>query len=251
MKIRNRFLISVIAFLLSLVVRLWIGTLRYRYLFLGPNVEPHQPGLRGRYIYAFWHENLLLLAYQYARPDIYVLISRHADGQLISDVCKHLGFSTVRGSTTRGGADAVRQMMRVGQNAHLAITPDGPRGPRRKVQQGLTYLAARTGMAIVPIGIAFRKAWRLRSWDRFALPKPWSPAVCVTGQTIEVPENADRELLAEYTDRVESEMSRLTEIAECRVESGQLETDQMCVADRKRRRAGRSYIGPEIRNRSL
>ena len=224
MKIRHPVLIRALSFILACVVRLWIGTLRYRYHYLGPNLDPHQRGFRERYIYAFWHENMLLLAYQYARPDIYVLISQHADGQLIAEVCNRLGFQTVRGSTTRGGADAVRQMLRI--SAHLAITPDGPRGPRRKIQQGLTYLAARTGLPIVPVGIAFRRPWRMNSWDRFALPKPWSPAVCVTDEPIEVPVGADRELLAEYTDRVESEMDRLTGIAEHWAESGRLESDR-------------------------
>src|SRR5262245_31959256 len=172
MKIRHPALIRALAFLLACVVRLWMRTLRYRYRFLQSDVDPRQRGLTERYIYAFWHENMLLVATRYARPDIYVLISQHADGQLIADVCRHLGFRTVRGSTTRGGADAVRQMLRLGREAHLAVTPDGPRGPRRKVQQGLVYLAARTGMPIVPIGIGYSKAWRMQSWDRFALPKP-------------------------------------------------------------------------------
>jgi len=167
---------------------------------------------------------MLLPAYHYARADIYILISQHADGQLIAEVCENLGFRTVRGSTTRGGADAIRHMMRL--SAHLAITPDGPRGPRRKTQQGLTYLAARTGLPIVPVGIAFRRPWRMSSWDRFALPKPWSLGVCVTDDPIEVPADADRELLVAYTDRVESELQRLTGIAEHWAESGQLESDR-------------------------
>jgi lysophospholipid acyltransferase (LPLAT)-like uncharacterized protein len=214
MKIRHPLLIRVLSFVIAWVIWFWIGTLRYRYRPLGPNFDPHRRGLRRRYIYAFWHEYMLLPACHYARPDIYVLISQHADGQLIADVCRHLGFRTVRGSTTRGGPEAVRQMMRLGRVAHLAITPDGPRGPRRQVQQGLVYLAARTGMAIVPVGIAFSKAWRMRSWDRFALPKPWSSAVCVTAEPIEVPSDADRTLLQEYVARVENTMQRVTELAE-------------------------------------
>jgi lysophospholipid acyltransferase (LPLAT)-like uncharacterized protein len=218
---RNPTLIRALAFVVAFVVRIWIGTLRYRYRFLGPNVDPHQRGMRARYIYAFWHENMLLLAYHYARPNVHVLISQHADGELIAEVCRHLGFATVRGSTTRGGADAVRRMLRL--SAHVAITPDGPRGPRRKVQQGLVYLAARTGLPIAPVGIGFRKPWRAGSWDRFALPRPWSRAVCVTAEPIEVPEGMDRDVLAGYSDRVESELLRLTEIAERWAESGQLD----------------------------
>ena len=126
-------------------------------------------------------------AYHYGRRDIHVLISEHADGQMIAEACRHLGFRVVRGSATRGGVEAVRQMVRRSRSAHLAITPDGPRGPRRQVQPGVVYLAAPTGLPIVPFGIAFERAWRMNSWDRFAVPWPWSGAVCVTAEPIHVP----------------------------------------------------------------
>jgi lysophospholipid acyltransferase (LPLAT)-like uncharacterized protein len=171
---------------------------------------------------------MLIVAYRYARPDIYVLISQHADGQLVAEVCRHLGFRTVRGSTTRGGAEAIRQMLRLGHKAHLAITPDGPRGPRRKVQQGLVYLAARTGRPIVPIGIGYSKTWRMQSWDRFALPKPWSASVCVTEDLIEVPACADRALVEEYTDRVEAALRRLNRLAENWAKTGRMDAGPEC-----------------------
>src|SRR5437870_3309951 len=104
MKIRHPFLIKTVGLTGSWAIRLWMGTVRYRYRPLGPNVEPHQSKLAGRYIYAFWHENMLLPAYLYGRPDIRVLISQHADGQLIAEICRHLRFRLVRGSSTRGGA---------------------------------------------------------------------------------------------------------------------------------------------------
>src|SRR5579885_1739211 len=134
MKIRHPGLIKALGLLVAWLVRLWIGTVRYRYRPLGANLDPHRRGLQGRYIYAFWHENLLLPAYHYGRPDIWVLISQHADGELIAQTCQHLGFRVVRGSTTRdgrsrGGVEAVRQMVRLAQKGHLAFTPDGPRGP--------------------------------------------------------------------------------------------------------------------------
>ena len=226
MKLRNRILIRTLGFVIAWVVRLWIGTLLYRYRPLGLNFDPHRRGLRERYIYAFWHENMLLLAYQYARPDIHVLISRHADGQLIAEVCRHLGFRTVRGSTTRGGAEALLQMTHLGRTSHLAITPDGPRGPRRTVQIGLAYLAARTGMPVVPVGIGFSKAWRLRSWDRFALPKPWTTSVTVTEDAIDVPAGADRALLEEYAERIQTAMRRVTDLAERWAETGRCEDEE-------------------------
>jgi lysophospholipid acyltransferase (LPLAT)-like uncharacterized protein len=177
-------------------------------------MAPNRPGFSGRYIYAFWHENILMPAYHYGRRDIHVLISKHADGQLIAEVVRHLRFRVVAGSTTRGGIEAVRQMVRLSRTAHLAITPDGPRGPRRRVQAGVIYLAARTGLPIVPFGIAFASAWRMQSWDRFALPRPWSDAACVTGQPILVPENIRKEELETYRLRVEEQLNFVTEMAE-------------------------------------
>jgi lysophospholipid acyltransferase (LPLAT)-like uncharacterized protein len=215
MKIRRPWLIKVAGFLTAWVVRLWVGTVRYRYRPLGPDVDPGRPGVGGRFIYAFWHENLLLPASRYGRPDIWVLVSRHADGEVIAEACRRLRFRLVRGSTARsGGIEAVRRMVRLGREGHLAITPDGPRGPRRRVQPGLVYLAARTGLPIVPVGIAYRRAWRLKSWDRFAIPLPGSAAACVTGEPISVPEEVDRDRLEDYRLRVEEALHRATAEAE-------------------------------------
>jgi lysophospholipid acyltransferase (LPLAT)-like uncharacterized protein len=214
MKIRHPVLIKALGFAIACLVRFWIGTLRYRYRPLGPNFDPTRPGMKGHYIYAFWHENILVPAYHYGRRDIYVLISKHADGQLIAEVIRHLRFRVVAGSTTRGGFEAVRRMLRLSRLAHLVITPDGPRGPRRRIQPGLIYLAARTGLPIVPFGIAYASAWRMRSWDRFALPRPWSEAACVTGQPIYVPDSLNREGLETYRRVVEDQLGFMTAVAE-------------------------------------
>jgi lysophospholipid acyltransferase (LPLAT)-like uncharacterized protein len=220
MKIRHPQLIKAMGFAIGWLVRLWIGTLRYRYRPLGANFDPHQPNLQGRYLYAFWHENILVPAYQYGRRDIHVLISEHADGQLIAEACRHLGFRVVRGSATRGGARAIRQMVRRSRSAHLAITPDGPRGPRRQVQPGVVYLAALTGLPILPFGIAFESAWRMSSWDRFALPRPWSAAVCVTAEPIRVPESIRKDQLEHYRKLVQDAMDMVSREAE-RMVNGQ------------------------------
>jgi lysophospholipid acyltransferase (LPLAT)-like uncharacterized protein len=221
MKIRNHHLIRFVALIGATLIRLWIGTLRYRYRPLGPSMDPTKADFRGRFIYCFWHENILMPAYQYGRPDIHVLISQHADGEIIAEICRRLKFSLIRGSTTRGGVEAVRQVLRMGDSEHIAITPDGPRGPRRQVQQGLIYLAARTGLPIVAFGIGFQRARRLRSWDRFALPRPWSFATCVTGLPITVPVDVDREALEKYRLRVQDSLDNVTELAEQWAENGE------------------------------
>jgi lysophospholipid acyltransferase (LPLAT)-like uncharacterized protein len=220
MKIRHPRLIQLAGFLIALLVRGWIATLGFRYRWFGKNVDPRQRDFAGRYIYIFWHENLLLPLYHYGRADIWVLISQHADGQLITEVCRRLRFRTVAGSTTRGGVQAVRRMLRLSARGHLAITPDGPRGPRREVQPGLIYLASRTGLPIVPLGIGYDRPWRMNSWDRFALPRPFSRGHCVTAEPIVVPVDAGKERLEAYRRHVEAVLHRVSALAEGWAETG-------------------------------
>jgi lysophospholipid acyltransferase (LPLAT)-like uncharacterized protein len=190
---------------------------RYRYEPLGDNYDPARPDLPGRFIYVFWHEYLTLPAVHYGRPDVQVLISTHADGQLITEIIQRFGFRVIRGSSTRGGVEAVRQLVKTGQHTHLALTPDGPRGPRRVVQPGVVYLAARTGLPIVPLGLAYERPWRANSWDRFALPRPFSRSRAVTGPAIRVPADLERDGWEAYRAQVEAALHHATQVAEARL----------------------------------
>lgn len=214
MKIRHPLVLKALGCAGAWAVRGWVGTLRYRYVPLGDDVTPWSVRTGQRFLYAFWHENMLLPVYQFSRHDVAVLVSQHADGQLIAEICRHFRLRTVRGSTTRGGVEAVRQMLKSGRKTHLVITPDGPRGPRRRVQSGLVYLAARTGLPVVPTGVGYENPWRLRSWDRFALPRPWTRGVCVTGEPIFIPPHAGRGELEAYRVQVEQALLAATELAE-------------------------------------
>jgi lysophospholipid acyltransferase (LPLAT)-like uncharacterized protein len=220
MKINSRWATSLTAFLGACLVRGLGCTLRYRYHAVGPVHDPYDIPLESRYICVFWHENLLLPAYQFGRPDIRVLISQHRDGELIARICRWLGFGLVRGSTTRGGVEAVRELLRVGRESHVAITPDGPRGPRRRVQAGVVYLAARMRLPIIPMGIGYDRPWRAKSWDRFAFPRPWSRACCITGAPIQVPADASREELETFRLRVERALECISQAAESWAEAG-------------------------------
>jgi hypothetical protein len=221
MKIRHPALMKMVSWLGAKVIRAWMGTLRYRYRPLGLDVDAaRMDGVKERLLGIFWHENILLPAYTHGRPDIRVLISRHADGQMMADVCERLGFGLVRGSTTRGGIEALREMLRVSQHFHVAVTPDGPRGPRRQLQPGVIYLAARTGMPILVMGIGYDRPWRLNSWDRFAIPRPFSRATFVSGDLIWIPPSAERDDLEHFRKLVENELERVTTLAERWAESG-------------------------------
>jgi lysophospholipid acyltransferase (LPLAT)-like uncharacterized protein len=211
MKLRHPWLIGCVALFGAILVRLWMGTIRFRMAFAGNVRHPTNPN-QARFIYAFWHETILFAAAFKTRT--HVLISQHADGELIARVARHLGMGTVRGSTTRGGGNALLEMIRFSQRTHLAATPDGPRGPRRRVQMGLVLLASRTGLPIVPMGVGAPRAWRAKSWDRFVVPLPYSTAHCVVGAAIHVPAKLNRAGLERYRCLVEERLLEATEQAE-------------------------------------
>ena len=211
MKIRSPRLIRLAAFVGAVFVRLLLATLRPRVHAADNRRHPADPE-QERFLYAFWHESLLAAASR--RAKINVLISLHADGEIITQICRGLGFGVVRGSTTRRGGGALLEMLHRGRDAHLAITPDGPRGPRRTFQIGAIYVASRSGLPIVPIGVGFSRAWRAKSWDRFAVPLPFSRVYGVLGEPIHIPPDLDRAGLEHYRALVEAQLLAATQAAE-------------------------------------
>ena len=218
MKIRHPLLIRILSFIAACLIRLWMLTVRRRMHFVGVKEHPTDPD-EERCIYAFWHESLLIMTT--VRTRISVLISRHADGELITQVCQRLGIGVERGSTKKRGAEGLLGMIRCSRKRHLAITPDGPRGPRRQVQMGIIQLASLTGLPIVPIGVGYSNAKRFNSWDRFALPRLGSKAVACVGEPIVVPKKTSRENMEPYRQQVEEAMLQLTESAEAWARSGE------------------------------
>ena len=111
------------------------------------------------------------------------------------------------GSTTRGGVAALKAMIReIRSGRDVAFTPDGPRGPRFRVQPGIVQAAASTGVPILPVGYAVSRVKRLRSWDRFTIPKPFGRAIVLRGEPIEVPPDLGREEIERYAGIVERAM---------------------------------------------
>lgn len=218
MKLRHPRLIRLVAIVAAWIIRLWVASLR-KELVLAPDGRRHPVNPRTeRFLYALWHETILWPAA--FRGRVHVLISQHADGELIARICKHLRLGVVRGSTTRGGARALLELHRVSRHSNLVVTPDGPRGPRRRVQPGLVFLASRTGLPIVACGFAYAHAWRARSWDRFAVPWPWSRAVGVFTTPLHVPPGLDRDGLEHYRQLAEEQLARATASAERLASSG-------------------------------
>lgn len=230
MKIRNPRLLAAAGWLGTRIIRTLFRTLRFEYRPLGPDARPPHLPPGERLIYCIWHENLLLPTTYFGCPDIAVLVSKHADGQLLGSLVTALGMGMVCGSTNRGGIEAVRKLVRDDSaHRHLAVTPDGPRGPRRVVQPGLVYIASRTGMKIVPVGVGYLRPWRLKSWDRFAIPRPCSRARCLTGEPIAVPASLRAAELDPWQRRVQAEMERLNTLAEQWATTGKLDAPAASV----------------------
>ncbi len=221
MRIRNPRLVKAAGWLATRAARGLFRTVRIEYRPLGPDLHPDRLPADSRHIYCIWHENLLLPAVYFGRPTMAVLISKHADGQILGSLMASMGMRMVLGSTNRGGLTAVREL--VAPDApwrHLAITPDGPRGPRRVVQPGTVYVASRTGFTVVPVGVGYRRPVRANSWDRFAVPKPLSRAKCVTGAPLVVPDGLKSAELEKYRLALQAEMDRANAVAEEWAETG-------------------------------
>src|SRR2546421_3317024 len=133
MKIRHPWLIKLLSFLGYIAIRLWLATLRVRMRSFVRGFDVSRPGRSRPMIIAFWHDALLMPAH-FMGPAYRILISQHADGEMISQVCRLARAGTIRGSTTRGGIEAARQMLRISRKKHLVVVPDGPPGPRREIK---------------------------------------------------------------------------------------------------------------------
>lgn len=145
------------------------------------------------FVFALWHGQLLPLVIQHRSQGVRVLISEHRDGELIARIAERLGLATIRGSTTRGAARALLSMCdALTSGAEIAVTPDGPRGPARTFASGAVVAAQRAGAPIVVIGVAASRCWRLSSWDRFMIPKPFARLTIVYSDPMYVDANNAR-----------------------------------------------------------
>lgn len=193
-----RFLVGFAYYLL----KIWGRTLRFD---IDDRVGVVTSPVRENYIGALWHNRLLFIGYALKRfvphrPGA-GLISRSRDGDLVAALTQRFGFDVVRGSSSKMGAGALRGLSSVlGSGLDVLMTPDGPRGPAYEPDPGAIFLAEKTGAAIVPINLEFSSCWRLNSWDRFILPRPFSKVRLILGPLFRVrstttPEEFERERL--------------------------------------------------------
>lgn len=166
-------------------------------------------------IFAFWHGRLLMMPFSWPGRPVTVLVSQHADGEVISRLLRCFRIRSVRGSTFRGAYGGLRAMLRAyREGSHLAIAPDGPRGPRERVQLGVIELAGRTGAPVIPIGFGASGGWFLPTWDHFFVPRPFAGGIFVFGEALFVPPEADRAAMEAARVELERRLNAVTAAAD-------------------------------------
>jgi lysophospholipid acyltransferase (LPLAT)-like uncharacterized protein len=204
----QRFALAVVPPLAALLIRLLGMTLRYE--------DRCEPGVTVNYampgpsVFAFWHRSLLACAPRFRGLNIAILISPSFDGELFARTGERLGFRAVRGSSSRGGAAGLRNMvLAYREGHHCAFTADGPRGPVFVAKPGAAQLAQSVGAWVGCVYALPERAWLLRSWDRFLIPKPFSRVVLAW------PARVPAELVSRET--VQAALDRAVEMAKAGV----------------------------------
>ena len=194
--------------------RIWVATLKF---VIDDRAQIVGLPPRGRFIATVWHNRLFLFPYAVRRflPQTRgaALVSASRDGALLAAILKRFDFDAVRGSSSRRGATALLQLADViARGGEAAITPDGPRGPAYHLSGGIISLAQISGADILPMNFEFSGHWRLKSWDRFIVPKPFSRVRVIFGERYRVRETANEVEFEAERERLRKAMMSLVEM---------------------------------------
>ena len=176
------------------------------------------------FVLCVWHDALLLPTFaapRWLRKRCCCLVSQHQDGSYLADAMAWMDYTTVRGSTKRGGVEALRQLVNDTAGKHIIVTPDGPRGPRRKLKHGAAFVAAQTGRRLLPGAFVVNRGWRIPgSWTDLLVPMPFTTVYIMTGEPISIPEGISRAELGDYVIAAQQAMDVLNAEAD-RMVNGQ------------------------------
>ena len=191
MRLRNKSVNWIIGAFAVFVFRCLFKTLRLRF-HTAEKTNPYLIEGDDRFIYCVWHDQLLIPIFGGKHRHTAALVSQNQDGGLVAAGLRSAGIQPVRGSTSRGGAQAMRQLIQESLGNHIVMTPDGPRGPRREMSAGVVFLASHSGRAIVPSAFTCERGWRFGvGWTDLLVPKPFSKVHLLTGEPIHIPPDAD------------------------------------------------------------
>lgn len=215
MKFKDRLLLALLPPIASLIIRLLYRLNRIDYV-----GEEHPRTLWDRgeqMILPYWHEQTLLMVFSYRGPKVNVLISESKDGELLTRTMRYFNVDAVRGSSSRGGRSAFRSLLNLcKEKVDIVLTPDGPRGPRRELKDGVIQLARLSGRPVVPMAFACSRGFRFSSWDRFLFPLPFGRGVYAFGEPLYCRKEDNIE---EFKTRLQSAMNETQLKAESYLEA--------------------------------
>lgn len=210
MKIRSKLLVRILVWGIVLCIRAIMLTCRKVYVVSDPRlrldhkVSPDDPE---RFVGAIWHEQMFIPTFASHRENrrrTSCLISQHQDGGYLAEAMRILELTPIRGSSSKGGAQAIRQLMERVHGQHIVITPDGPRGPRHVFKPGAVYVASQTGRPILACAYACKRAWHIPGkWTDQVVPKPFTTIFLVHSDPLRIPTDLTREQLDHYANRVQ------------------------------------------------
>ncbi len=226
----------------SVLIPAALKCLNFRIAHYDRSVDPARPEYNEHVIFAFWHEYISLVLPTWGRTPLTILVSQHRDGEWVNQTGEFLRLNIVRGSTSRGGSSAIRQLKKNAKFSSLALATDGPRGPRREMATGAIFLASLLKIPLVPVGVGMDRPWRLKTWDKFAIPRPFSKTRMIFGPKIRIAPKLGRERLEATRLSVQSLMNQLCD-----------EADEWATTDKKfsneqpftRARSCRQLVFPE------
>lgn len=198
-----------------------LDLLNYRICHYDRSVDPARPEYNEHVIFCFWHEYICSILPRWGHSPLTVLCSQHRDGEWVNQIAVSLGLNIARGSSTRGGSSAIRLMKKNSKFSSLAVTPDGPRGPRREMAMGPVYLASLLGLPLVPVGVGISNPYRLRTWDKFAIPRYNSRVRVIFGPKVFLPPKLRKERLESCRLGTEKLLNDLTVQAQIWADSNQ------------------------------
>ena len=221
MKIQSRFATKCVSLFAVSILKLIYSTCRIQMIEAVPGTSPYKGYCSEgpeRFLYCIWHD-ILLMAIFCGRPvHMAGLVSRHQDGSYLADVMKMVGLTPIRGSSARGGSQAARQCLEAAEQYHVSITPDGPRGPRHEMKEGIVFLASQSGRRVVPISARCNRYWRIQGrWTDMLIPKPFTKIEIHAGAPIEIASGLSRDEIRQETQRVQAAMDALENYVEERV----------------------------------
>ena len=203
MKITSPAVINSAGLLATALMRGWMNTLDCRWVLYDRSCDTALDVPDRRRIYLFWHEYVLIPLDRRGHTNVTMLLSRHRDGDVLNRMALHQGFGVVRGSTFSGASTALRELIHVSRNSHLTITPDGPRGPCHHLNPGIIKLAQLTGVPVLPMSFHYERAIEFPTWDRFAIPLPFSRVRIVFDELQQIPRRMTEAEFEQHRARLE------------------------------------------------